>query len=212
MITTEEFKKQIAKPFGMEMRKHGFKGTGLEYFQKTEEYLVAVYIVPGRWGGSCFAGFAIHPKQINKNSIGKLNLGRLKIHEFEFKMGLSKNAGKRKWEYSDERNINFTTLSEILEAIKQTAFPVIEKFKATPSILEKFDVSEMEKFHSNWKKRTGVSIATTDTRFAWAMAVIFENKDLLKAKQFANWVTTQSLGKETKWFGYFDSKRILKKT
>lgn len=34
MITAADFKKQIAKPFGQEMRRHGFKGTGFNYYQE----------------------------------------------------------------------------------------------------------------------------------------------------------------------------------
>jgi hypothetical protein len=74
MITTAEFKKQVAKPFGQEMRRLGFKGTGFEYYQETDDFLFAVFIVPSRWGGSCSAGFAVHPKEVDKNSQGKLVL------------------------------------------------------------------------------------------------------------------------------------------
>lgn len=211
MITAAEFKKQIGKPFGIEMRQNGFKGTGFDYFQETEDYLIAVYISPSRWGENCSAGFAIHPKQVIKNSIGKLDFGRLKIHQFEFKMGLARQAKGRHWDYSDSKEINLTTLSEIITAIRRIAFPVIEMFKFSPNILEQFDVSEMRDFHSNWTKRTGVFIATTDTRFAWAMAVIFEHKNLLKAKQFANWFVVQSDDEREKWFGDVDIKRILQK-
>ena len=74
MITTADFKKQIVKPFGQEMRRYNFKGTGFDYFQETEDFLIAVYISPGRWGGECYAGFAIHPKQIDKDYNGKRDL------------------------------------------------------------------------------------------------------------------------------------------
>jgi Domain of unknown function (DUF4304) len=211
MITTAEFKKQIAKPFGQEMRRNGFKGTGLEYFQETKDYLIAVSITPGRWGGNCSAGFAIHPKQIDKNYYGKLNLKKLKIYQYEFKMSLTRYARGEWWDYSDDEFTNLETLAKIVMSIKKKAFPVIEKFKTTPTILEQFDVSEMDNFHSQWAKKAGVSIATTDLRFAWAMTVIFENKNLFKAKQFANWFTSKVDDSDDDWFGNKDIARVIAK-
>jgi len=74
MITTAEFKKLTAKPFGQEMRQYGFKGTGFNYFQETEEFLIAVFIDASRWGGSCRAGFAVHPKVVEKEYNGKRDI------------------------------------------------------------------------------------------------------------------------------------------
>jgi hypothetical protein len=210
MITTADFKKQIAKPFGQEMRHHGFKGTGFEYFQDTKDYLIAVYIEPSRWGGSCSAGFAIHPKQIDKDYNGKKDLTKLKIYQYEFKFGLSTNATDEKWEYADDEATNLVTLSKILDTIKDVAFRVIEKFKSAPSVLDQFEASEMNNFHANWKKKTGVSIATTDLRFAWAMTIIFKNKNPEKAKQFAKWAL-QPENIDSEWFGTKDFEKVLAK-
>ena len=200
MITTADFKKQIAKPFEHEMRQHGFHGSGFEYFQDTDNYLIAVYISPGKWGGSCFAGFAIHPKQIDKDSNGKKDLTKLKIARYQFRFGLIEHARGAEWSYSDSMEANLATLSEIIDTIKVKAFPVIDKFKATPNILDEFDISEMDQFHTNWTNKTGVSIATTDTRFGWAMTILFENKNLKKAKEFASW-TLSHRDNDIKWFG-----------
>jgi len=109
MITTAEFKKQIAKPFGNEMRKLGFKGTGFTYIQETDGFLFAVYIDSGKWGGSCSTGLAVHPKQIKKNSAGPLNLKNLKLHQYEFRMSLSKFARDISWKYADDLEENLNT-------------------------------------------------------------------------------------------------------
>jgi len=211
MITTADFKKQIAKPFGQEMRLHGFKGTGFEYKQDTDDYLIAVHIDPSRWGGSCSAGFSIHPKQIDKDYKGKRDLTKLKTYRYEFKFGLTTYARGEKWEYADDEATNLATLSKIVDAIKTKAFPVIDKFKATPNILDQFEVTEMNKFHDNWAKKTGVFISTTDLRFAWAMTIIYENKNIEKAKQFAKWALSQSYNSDEEWFGDKDFHRVLTK-
>jgi hypothetical protein len=210
MITTAEFKKQVAKPFGQEMRRYGFKGNGFDYFQETDRYLIGVYITPGRWGGNCTAGFAIHPKQIVENSQGKIDFEKLKFHQYEFRMGLTKNPRGEWWDYADDETANLETLAKIIHSINGKAFPIIEQFKATPSILERFEVSEMDEFHENWEAKTGVSIATIEVRFAWAIAVIFEHQDPTKAKEFAHWAVSKATG-SIDWFGDKDLRRILTK-
>jgi hypothetical protein len=208
MITTADFKKLIAKPFGQEMRRCGFKGTGFNYFQETEEFLIAVFIEASRWGGSCSARFAIHPKEIEKEHNGKRNLSNLKIYQYEFIMSLTEYASGQKWHYKDEDKENLENLSKIIASIKEKAFPVIEKFKTKPNILELFEVTELKDFHKNWTKRTGVSIGTTDIRFAWAMTMFFEKKNKLKSQQFAKAGLTL-LSKTDTFFGRSDFERVL---
>jgi hypothetical protein len=211
MINTADFKKQIAKPFGQAMRVYGFKGSGFEYRHETDNYLIVVYIAPSRWGGSCSAGFGIHPKQVDHEYYGKINFERLKTYQYEFRMSLAEDPNGPSWMYSDEEKTNLETLTKIIEIIKSVAFPVIEQFKASPSILELFEVNELRQFHENWTKRTGVYIATTSERFAWATALVLEKKDLMKARQFAQWCLSQSHYDEgeEEWFGDKDLRRIL---
>jgi hypothetical protein len=207
MITTAEFKKQVGKTFGSEMRKLGFKGSGFDYHRETDDYLFAIWI-ESRWGGSCSTGLAIHPKQVDKNSEGKLNLEKLKIHEHEFKLSLSGRGRSDRWEYSDEKEQNEKTINEIVVYIKEKALPVMELFTAKPSILDRFNVSELKSFHNNFTRKTGTSIATTELRFSWAMTLIFENKDSLKARHFAEYGVSQ-LDEDDSWFGMADFKRVL---
>ena len=199
----------MSKPFGNEMRKYGFKGTGFYYYKATEDYLIAVYIEPGRWGGKCTARFAIHPKSITKNYNGKLDLTKLKVYDYEFKMNLTGNARGMWWHYSNDEFTNLVTLNDIIKNIKKRAFSVIEQFTQQPNILDEFQVSDIDNFYDNWTKKTGVFISTVDGQFAWAMMLIFENKDLGKAKDFAKWLLA-SCDNKTGWYSK-DIKRVLNK-
>lgn len=194
------------------MRLNGFQGTGFEYKQETDDYFISVFIDPSRWGGSCSAGFALHPKLINKDYNGQKDFNKLKTYQYEFKFSLTPYAKGEKWEYADEVATNLETLSKILNSIKGKAFPVIEMFKSKPSILDKFEVSNMNKFHNNWVQKTGVSIATTDLRFAWAMTIIYEAKNPEKSKQFAKWALSQPDNLDSDWFGNRDFQRVLSKS
>jgi hypothetical protein len=206
MITTEDFKKHISKPFGDEMRLYGFKGTGFDYFQETLDLLISVYIVPGRWGGNCTAGFAIHPKRINKNSAGTFDIKKLKHYNYEFKMGLTEQNPGHIWDYANDKATNLKTLSNIITSLKDKAFPVIDQFKATPNILEQFGIDELDDFHYNWTKKTGVTIATSEMRFAWATTLFLEEKNISKARQFAKWGLSKI---DEDWFGEVDFERVM---
>src|SRR5215203_7177215 len=149
MIATSNVKRQIAKPFGQQMRMYGFKGTGFDYRQETNGYLIAVYIDPSRWGGSCSAGFAVHPKQVDHDYYGNINIEKLKTYQYEFRMSLAEDPNGPSWKYADDEKMNLDTLAKILETITRVAFPVIEQFKASPSILELFELNEMTNFHEN---------------------------------------------------------------
>ena len=212
MITTKDFEKQITNPFGKAMRASGFKGTGFKYFQETEDFLIAIYISPSRWGGSCSAGFAIHPKKIDKDyNNKKYDFKKLKINQYEFKTSLAEYARGEWWDYKDDEKENIETLSKIINSIKEKAFPIIKKFSSTPNILELFEVNELNNFHENWTKNTGVSISTTDLRFALVMTIFFETKDFEKAKQFAKWGLSHLTESEQDWFGKNDFDRVLGK-
>lgn len=210
MITTPEFKKQIAKPFGAQMRKYGYKGTGLEYRRDIGDCLTSIYIEPSQWGGKCTVGFAIHPKAITKNYNGQLNLEKLKIYDFEFKMSLTESSQELWWNYSDDEFTNLATLNDILVSIKRKCFPVIEQFLEKPNILDTFELSEMADFHENWTIKTGVSIAMTDSQFAWAMILYCENKYPAKAKQFAKWLISLFDSNDYGWYSE-DILRVLTK-
>lgn len=138
-------------------------------------------------GRQLLSRFAVHPKQTDKDYNGSKDLPKLKIYQYGFKMGLKAYPSGATYNYANNEVSNITTLSKIMQAIKNKAIPVTEEFKASPNILEQYKVAEMDNFYTNWTKRTGVSIATTNIRFAWAMARILENKNLYRAKQFARW-------------------------
>lgn len=192
------------------MRKYGFKGTGLEYRRDIGDYLTSIYIEPSRWGGKCTVGFAIHPKAITKNYNGKLNLDKLKIYDFEFKMSLTESSKEVWWNYCDDEFTNLATLNDIVITIKRKGFPVIEQFLEKPNILDTFELAEMADFHENWTKKTGVSIAMTDSQFAWAMILCLENKNLVKAKQFAKWLISLFDSNDYGWYSE-DINRVLTK-
>jgi len=123
-------------------------------------------------------------------------------------MTLTEYASGDWWDYKNDNKENLETLSKIIASFKEKAFPVIEQFKTKPNILELFDVTELKDFHKNWTKRTGVSIGTTDVRFAWAMTMFFEKRNKHKAQLFAK-AGLSLLSKTDTFFGRSDFERVL---
>lgn len=82
-------------------------------------------------------------------------------------------------------------------------------------LLLKANVKSVRDHHStffrtrHWTKRTGVTVSTTNVRFAWAMTIIFENKNLDKAKKFAKWGLSNLTISDNEWFGKVDFERVL---
>lgn len=142
--------------------------------------------------------------------MGELDIKKMSSYKYEFKMGLTKFVRGERWEYGNDETSNLMILEKILKSIKIKALPVINKFKETPNILELFEIEELQSFQNNWTKKTGVTILTTDIRFAWAMTLIFETRNPKKAKQFATWGLKQCGDNEDDWFGTADFRRVLK--
>ena len=210
MITTEEFKRQIGQNFRQAMKDLGFKGSGFDYVQETKDFLFSVFISPSRWGEQCSVGLAIHPKQITRNNTGDLNLKKLKNYQYEFKFSLSPVAREETWDYKHTADENLSIVREMIEVIKNRALPIIDNFKKDKNLLDEFTVNDLDNFHEKFTGRTGISIGTTDTRFAWAMAVIYEDRNLTKAQAFAEYVLSRPKT-SANFFGKTDFERILSK-
>jgi hypothetical protein len=210
MITTAEFKKQIGPTFGKAMRDFGFKGSGFDYLQETSDFLFSVYISPSRWSGQCCVGLAIHPKQVTRDNRGDLNFKKLKNYQYEFKFSLGPIAREETWDYRKTAGENLSIVGEMIDVIKNRALPIIDNLKKQTNLLDEFTVSDLDDFHQKFTNRTGISIATTETRFAWAMAVIYEEKNLAKAQAFAEYVLSRPK-MSVNFFGNADLERIVGK-
>ena len=207
MTTAADFKKQVGKYFGLEMRKLGFKGTGFDYFQETEDFLFAITI-GGKTGaaGMCSISMAVHPKVVNRNTFDEklLNFKKLAFYHYEFRMSLGEES--KFWDFSDKEEDNFKTINEILDLIKAKALPVFEQFQA--GLLNTFTTDDLDTFFDSFENKTGVKhIVTSDIRFAWVMALYYENKNHVKSKAFANYALSKL--SNSQWFGGKDIKRIL---
>ena len=176
----------------------------------TDDFLFSVYISQSRWGGQCSVGLAIHPKQITKDSRGDLKIKKLKNYEYEFKFSLGPVARGETWEYKETNESNLKIVHEMIGVIQRRAMPIIENLKKDMNLLDEFQVNDLDNFHAKFTSKTGISIATTETRFAWAMAILYEEKNLTKAKAFAEYILSRPK-MSVNFFGNADLERILSK-
>jgi hypothetical protein len=183
------------------------KARGFEYTKETDNFFYAVFIEGSRWGGQCTVGAAVHPKQIEQNSGGIIDLRKLKIYDYEFKLSLWDYARGDWWQYSDSLEDNLNTLSKIIDLIKSKAIPTFNLFETKPNILDEFEASDLDNFHEIFTRKTGLCIGTTEIRFAWAMTLIFENSNPTKAIQFAKYGYSK-LSKGDTFFGKLDFEKV----
>ena len=207
MILTKEFKRQIAKLLGVEMRKLGFKGTGFTYKKQDPNFLYLVLVAPGTWGSYCTLHFYIHAKEITKNSIGPINLENLRWLHYEFRILLYETACGKRWEFKDNEFDNLVTLQEIIADIRTRVMPIIQRFQQNPGPLDAFTVADLENTSKSCRRHIGTELLTTHIRLAWTLAIVFEFKDPEKAARFAEYGLAQ-LDPDNTFFGRPDFMRI----
>jgi hypothetical protein len=196
MITAAEFKKQIAKPLGNKLRGLGFKGSGFHYRMECAEFVFAI---------------GIQPKGIPAINGQPLDLNKLTYSQCELRSRLSyKNKGDKWWPFSDDLQKNLAVANEIFALIEQQAVPVFKLFKEKPFVLDRIELKDMSNIYKLVAaKLGGMDLMTTDIRFAWAMAQVYEKRDPKRARQFAAFGMSK-LGPKDLFMGRAFFERVLK--
>ncbi len=210
-ISTKEFKGQVGKKFRDNLKPYGFKGSGLNLYKETDDFLYSVFLSSSRFGDKFTLGLAVHPKQIKKNSLGQIDFDRLKNLLYEYKIVPWRTANGQWWDYDDNELTNLKTIGKVIDVIDKRINPTIDNFERTPNLLETIQPGDLTDFHSWFTDKTGTSIATTDIRFAWSLALIFETTDKKRSRSFAQYGLENS-DKKSEFFGLEDFERIFSKS
>ena len=212
MIKTAEFKKQIGKTLGQEMRELGFKGSGFDYSMDSINFVFTIGIQASRYGGQCCAELGIQPKSLDTNGTRKIDFKKIKYIDCEFRTRLSPSGhGDNWWEYGDNESGNKKVIGKIIDTIKKQAMPVIERFKNNPNILEQIEISDLENLHNGTSTNLqGLNLMTTEIRLAWALTKAVEKTNLVKAKEFAKYGLSKSKLPST-FFGIEYFEEVLSK-
>lgn len=205
-MTSAEFKKQVGKYYGEEMRKLGFKGSGLDYYTEIDNLLLA-FTIGGAgkwWSGTCNVVMAVHPKVVTRDSEGSLNLDKLTFTNYEFRMSLCERD--RKWDVGEQEEDNRKIINDIVSHIRTEGLQTFERFKL---LLNSFEPSDLDRFWEVFREKTGLrSAITSEMRFAWVMALMNEETNPELARAFSQWGLNK-LGK-SRWFARKDWERIAK--
>ncbi len=189
MISTLEFKKQIGKSLAQQIKELGFKGSGFSYIMDTDDFIFAIGIQAGRYGGQCCLELGIQPKSLTTDGSRFLNFKKLKYIDCEFRTRLSPSGqGDFWWTFGDNEHENEKIITGIIETIKKFATPVIDRIKNNPNFLEEIELEDLDNLHNGQsKKLNGLNLMTTEIRLAWALTKALEKKNLAKAKMFAQY-------------------------
>jgi hypothetical protein len=210
-VSTKDFKGQIGKRFRDGLKPLGFKGSGVDLYKETDNFLHSVFLSSSRFGEKFTLGLAVQPKSIKTNSLGKIDFDRLKNTMFEYKIVPWKNASGHWWEYDSSEVTNLKTIEKVIDFVEKHVSQMIKSFEMKPGLLEIVQPKDLSDFHSWFTKQTGATIATTDIRFAWSLAVLFEEIDKERSKSFAKYGIENS-DKKIEFFGQGDFERILSKS
>lgn len=211
MISAADFKKQISKTLAGHLKTLGFKGSGFNYIMDSDNFIFTIGVQASQWGGQCCAEFGIQPKDIDSFGDHKVDFKKLKYYQCEFRARLATNNGSDQWwKYSDDQEKNIQVANQIFDIVVRQVVPIIELFKGEKYVLDRIDVSDLNNiFKYVADKLGGMSLMTTDIRFAWALTKIYEKRNLDKAKQFAKFGMSK-LDDKTTFIGKIDFERVLR--
>jgi hypothetical protein len=193
MISSSEFKKHISKELSGQLKKLGFKGSGFDYRQETENFIFVLGIQASQYGGQCCAEYAFHPKIIEDNRFKKIDLKKIKYYQCEFRARLHyPTKGDTWWKYSDKEHKNIEIAHEIVTLVKDIFLPVITLLSNTSCSLDNIEITDLDSMKKVAAKLNGMSPMTSDLRLAWVLTKYFEKTNLLKAKTFAEYALFKS--------------------
>ena len=211
MISAADFKKHISKTLSGHLKTLGFKGSGFNYTMDSDNFIFTIGVQASQYGGQCCAEFGIQPKDIDSFGDYKIDFKKLKYSDCEFRTRLSTNNGSDQWwKYSDEPKKNIEIANQIFDIISKQVVPIIDLFKADKFVLDGIEISDLNniyKFVAD--KLGGMSLMTTDIRFAWALTKIYEKRNLDKAKAFAKFGLSK-LDNTSTFIGKADFERVLR--
>jgi hypothetical protein len=211
MISAADFKKQISKTLAGHLKTLGFKGSGFNYIMDSENFIFTIGVQASQWGGQCCAEFGVQPKDIDSFGEHKMDFKKLKYYQCEFRTRLATNNGSDKWwQYSDDPEINIQIANQIFDIIVKQIVPIIDLFKSDIFVFDRIEVSDLNNiFKYVADKLGGMSLMTTDIRFAWALTKIYEKRNLDKAKKFAKFGLSK-LDDTSTFIGKADFERVLR--
>ena len=210
MISAAEFKKHISKTLSGHLKTLGFKGSGFNYLLDTDNFIFTIGIQASQYGGQCCAEFGVQPKEIDSFGDHKIDFKKLKYYSCEFRTRLSrKNGADQWWKYSDDEQKNIEIAEEIFSIIQKDILPIINLFKSEPYILDRIEIDDLDNiFKSVPKKLAGMTLMTTDIRFAWALTKIYSKRDIARAKQYAKFGLSK-LDSSSTFIGKTDFENVL---
>jgi hypothetical protein len=212
MISTATFKKQIAKTLSENLRKLGFKGAGFDYIMDSENFIFTIGIQPNRYGSDCFAELGIQPKNITTNDFENLDFTKLKYYNCELRTRIEPDENNsNSWKYFDNEDENITVAKDLIRHIEKHVISIINQFKLKEDVFSEIEITDLEDFYKLIpNKLFGMKLMTTDIRFAWILTKHYENKNLIRAKEFAKFGIT-NIKENSTFIGKTDFDKVINK-
>ncbi|UKN00203.1 DUF4304 domain-containing protein [Paracrocinitomix mangrovi] len=188
-MNTQDFKKQIGKYLGAEMRSLGFTGSGFDYRKESGDYILLVSLHGDRFGGGFWGEFGLHFKDLDSEFYKdpkKINVFNVWIRD---RLRGRKNSPKR-WNYMQTEEENKTQIDDFIQALTTQVIPLFQKLENGKEFFSDFPTGLFAS--TKVKIVSGFSCAMAPSyRIAYLGALFYEKRDPKKAKKFLKYVKSR---------------------
>ncbi len=156
--TTSKFKTFLTKYYSHEIRKLGFKGTGLNYNKQSGHYIYSIQIFSDKWGGQCWVEVGVHLDFIPDSSHMKIIMpSRVKTIDSMIRKTIEENNKQKLYLYGRNEEEAKLSIQEMLSDIKTTGFSYIEEFKDFPRPFSDLTTDDLKNDTYSWLEDISVN-------------------------------------------------------
>jgi hypothetical protein len=156
--TTKEFKKYLTKYYSPEIRKFGFKGTGLNYNKQLGHYIHSIQIFPDKWGGQCWVEVGAHLDFLPESShMTILKPSKVKTIDSIIRKTIEDNGKQKIYLYGRNEEEAKHTIEKMLKDIKRIGLSYLDQFTEFPSPFTNLSAKDLENDTYSWLEDIAVN-------------------------------------------------------
>lgn len=156
--TTKEFKKYLTKYYSKEIRKFGFKGTGLNYNKQLGHYIHSIQIFPDKWGGQCWVEIGIHLDFLPDSShMNIMEPSKVKTIDSIIRKTIQDNGKQKLYLYGRNEEEAKQYIEKMLNDIKKTGLPYLDQFTEYPEPFNKLTPEDLQNDTFSWLEDISVN-------------------------------------------------------
>ena len=156
--TTKEFKKYLTKYYSKEIRKQGFKGTGLNYNKQIGHYIHSIQIFPDKWGGQCWVEVGVHLDFIPDSSHMTVYApSKVKTIDSMIRKTIGEHGKQKLYLYGRNEEEAKQTIELMLKDIKRIGLSYLCQFSEFPEPFVNLSAEDLQNDTYSWLEDINVN-------------------------------------------------------